>query len=94
MFNKIKEWNENRQIDKTMKRTMRKMFVDYLAAQIETSEAEKKAYESMTVFSDTFKPEDLQTVFSDIHTVVADPKLTSEYYENVVEKADKLKVVK
>ena len=87
MFSKTKEWNKNRQLDKEMKRLMRNQFSDYLVAETEAKKAEKNAYESMTIFGDTFTPEKLKEVFSDIHTVVTEPKLNSEYYTSVLEKA-------
>ena len=92
MFNKMKEWNENRKLDREMKRMMRNQFSDYLIAGTEAKKAEKDAYESMTIFSETFTPENLQEVFSDIHTVVSDPKLNSDYYTSVLDKAHKQKM--
>lgn len=83
MFEGFKEWNENRKLDKEMKRMMRNQFYDYLAAETEAKKAEKKAYDSMAVFGDTFTPNDLQEIRKDFHKIASNPELTEKYYAQV-----------
>lgn len=80
MFDKIKEWNNNRKTKNAMKGLIVNQFYDYLVAETEAKEAEKKAYESMNIFSESFKLEDLQKIFQDINKIATNPKLTTDYY--------------
>lgn len=92
MFKKIKEWNDARKTKIAMKGLIVNQFYDYLVAETEAKEAEKKAYESMNIFSDSFKPEDLQNVFGSIEKIASNPKLTTEYYKTIAENAHEQKM--
>lgn len=67
---------------------------DFLVAETKSKEAETKAYESMSVFGDTFKPEDLQKMISSINEIASSPKLQTDYYEKIHDDTQKDKNVK
>lgn len=92
MFDKIKEWNDNRKTKNAMNGLIVNQFYDYLVAETEAKEAEKKAYESMNTFSESFKLEDLQKVFQDINKIATNPKLTSDYYTTLAKNAHEEKM--
>lgn len=92
MFKKIKEWNDTRKTQNAMKGLIVNQFYDYLVAETEAKEAEKKAYESINIFSESFKPEDLQNVFSSIEKIASTPELTTEYYKTVAQNAQEQKM--
>lgn len=62
---------------------------DLLDKEIEAQTAEIKAYESMQIFSESFKPEDLQRMMASINIIANNPKLTADYYKAVHEDAKK-----
>lgn len=103
MFKKIKDYftqnKEYKSAKKTITLAIMNQYYDFLVAETEAKEAEKKAYESMTVFGDNFKVEDFQSVMNSINKIAGSPELTSQFYSHIAdiaseEKNDGLKVVK
>lgn len=92
---KIKEFFKNRKEYKEAKKTLTLMIMnqysDLLKAEVDAKETELKAYESIELFSNSFKPEDLQNLIEGVNKIANNPKLTTEYYKMVHEDAQKAK---
>lgn len=103
MFKRIKDYITQNRDYKNAKKTITlatmNQYYDFLVAETEAKEAEKKAYESMTVFGDNFKVEDFQSVLHSINKIASSPELTSQFYSHIADIAHEennpeLKVVK
>ncbi len=87
MFKKIKNYftekREYRNAKKTLTLAMMNKYYDFLVAETETKEAEKKAYESMAIFGDNFTVEDFQGILSSINKIASSPELQTSFYESI-----------
>lgn len=98
MFNKIKENLRVRKDYKEAKKAVTVMvlnqYSDFLSKEIEAKDAEIKAYESMSIFGEDFKPEDLQNALSGINKIANSPTLQTSYYEKIHDETQKKKTSK
>ena len=100
MIKRMKEYFETRKQYEEAKKTLTLMLLnqygDFLETETKEKEAELKAYEAMTVFSETFKPEDLHGMIASVNKIAGSPELQTSYYEKVHNDAqkEKMKVVK
>lgn len=96
MFTAIKKYLSDRKEYKDAKKavtlTIMNTYFDYLVAETEAKEAEKKAYESMTVFGESFSVEDLRSLIESTDKIASNPELTTEYYKQVSRQAHEEKM--
>lgn len=83
---------EYRNAKKTLTLATMNQYYDFLVAETEAKEAEKKAYESMIVFSENFTVEDFQGILSSINKIAGSPDLQTSFYENISKQAHKEKM--
>lgn len=96
MFKKIKiyftEKREYKDAKKMLTLATMNKYYDFLVAETEAKEAEKKAYESMSIFGDNFTVEDFQGILSSINKIAASPDLQTSFYENISKQAHEQKM--
>lgn len=96
MFKKIRDYFtqkiEYRNAKKTLTLAAMNQYYDFLVAETEAKEAEKKAYESMSIFGDNFTVEDFQGILNSINKIATSPDLQTSFYENISKQAHKQKM--
>ncbi len=96
MFKEIKNyWKEKkeyRNAKKTLTLAMMNTYYDFLVAETAAKDAEKKAYESMTVFGDNFTVNDFQGILSSINKIAGSPDLQTTFYETIAQQANEQKM--
>lgn len=98
MFKKMKKYLTDRKEYKIAKKEVPLMvmnqYYDFLVAETEAKNAEKKAYESMMTFNDNFNVEDLQKLISGVDKIANSPNLQTSYYEQVSKQAHDERIAK
>lgn len=98
MLDKIKNYftdkKEYRNAEKTLTLAVMNQYRNFLITETTAKEAEKKAYESMTIFGDSFKVEDFQSILHSINKIANNPELTSQFYTHIGDIARKEKAAK
>ncbi len=87
-----KEKKEYRNAKKTLTLAMMNTYYDFLVAETAAKDAEKKAYESMTVFGDNFTVNDFQGILRSINKIAGSPDLQTTFYETIAQQANEQKM--
>lgn len=103
MLKKFKEWyaarKEYNQAKRALTLLLLNQYSDLIELQKQVTLEQQEVIKSMSGFTGSFKPEDMQKFMGDISKVANNPNLTTDYFKSVnenahAEKMAELKAVK